>query len=245
MKWIDALIQQFDLKNIPTVDVMGFKVVAGGALQSRLKFASFAAEQYWKAWQAKLEREKFDWAKYEDLMNWYYKDWEQRSLDWYRQQQTQLGYAQLGAEQQKARMSTAATRYAAAMAASAQAATQRAETERARMLNQTRLELAKTHEAMEKAKWVHEEAMHQQSIDKLADAMRASDESKSNLFESFVERWFSFGKGISGSYTEPTTPGQQQEQQTDKTEPSGHAWMRDETTGAEYEVRGDEVVRVR
>jgi len=73
VKHAEKVLREYGLGNVPTVDVMGFKVVAGGELSARLKFATFAADQYWKGVTAKLERDKFNWAKYMDEWTNYWK----------------------------------------------------------------------------------------------------------------------------------------------------------------------------
>ena len=81
---IDKIVSDMKQKGVPTVDVMGFHVVAGGRLGYEMKMAEFMSDQYWKKWQATMEKEKFDWQKYRDKMADYWAGqelWEQKKKD--------------------------------------------------------------------------------------------------------------------------------------------------------------------
>ena len=88
-KYIDKIIEQYELTQVPVRDVMGFKVVAGGALAARLKFAAFAADQYWNSVKMALEKDKLAWQKYIDRYNAYLKE---KQL-WYQDKWAKMDYA--------------------------------------------------------------------------------------------------------------------------------------------------------
>jgi len=74
--------------SVPAVDVMGFKVVAGGELKGELERARFLAENYWKAWQAHFANKQFEWQKYRDRMEDYWKTQQM----WFNKWSTWLNY---------------------------------------------------------------------------------------------------------------------------------------------------------
>jgi len=204
VKHAEKVLREYGLGNVPTVDVMGFKVVAGGELSARLKFATFAADQYWKGVTAKLERDKFNWAKYMDEWTNYWKA-QQAWLQKY-----------LGEKEYQSRMAGAnASAYAAFMSAQAQI-------ESARIRANAAMSAAAMHEraaeaAAAKSMSAVAAQMSDRSIDALATSMKQVKENQSALKQEvydFLTGGDSTSKYIGGSGSSDS-----------------YGWVRDETSG--------------
>ena len=174
LSWMDSLIQKYS-GNVPTVDVMGFKVVAGGELTSKLKFAAFAADQYWRAWDAYFKKKQFDWAKYEDKMDWYFKEWAMKTDIWAKKMEYALEEKKIAASLAGAATSAGAStfsarlRYSAAMAATAA----KMAVEGARMKEQAR-EFNK--------EMAFKEAQNKKAVNAWNDYINAADSSKTSAY---------------------------------------------------------------